>query len=90
LSISFSAVDGHMLLPTLSGIAASTGSACSSSSLKPSYILTAVGLSDNEARASIRLSFGRYTTDSDIDTVIKEITTKVPKLVEAGSMWNVK
>lgn len=90
LSISFSSVDGHMLLPTLSGIAASTGSACSSTSLKPSYILKAVGLSDNEARSSIRLSFGRYTTDSDIETVIKEITSKVPKLVAAGSMWNVK
>lgn len=90
LSISFENVDGHMLLPTLDGIAASTGSACSSSNLEPSYILKAIGLSDEVARASIRLSFGRFTTESDIDTVISEITTKVPKLVEAGSMWKVK
>lgn len=90
LSISFDGVDGHMLLPTLSNIAASTGSACSSSDLKPSYILKAIGLSDDEARASLRLSFGRFTKDEDIDILINEITTKVPKLVEAGSMWNVR
>lgn len=90
LSISFKGVDGHMLLPTLDRIAASTGSACSSANLKPSYILKAVGLSDDEARASIRLSFGRFTTEDDIDVVIDEITTKVPALIEQGSMWNVK
>lgn len=90
LSVSFEGVDGHMLLPTLSGIAASTGSACSSANLKPSYILKAIGHSDELARASIRLSFGRFTTEEDIDRVIEEITTKVPALVEAGSMWNVK
>ena len=71
-------------------IAASTGSACSSSDLKPSYILKAIGLSDDEARASLRLSFGRFTKDDDIDVLINEITKKVPKLVEAGSMWNVR
>lgn len=60
LSISFDGVDGHMLLPTLSNIAAST-EASSSSDLKPSYILKAIGLSDDEARASLRLSFGRFT-----------------------------
>ena len=43
-----------------------------------------------EARASLRLSFGRFTKDEDIDILINEITTKVPKLVEAGSMWNVR
>lgn len=90
LSISFEGVDGHMLLPTLSGIAASTGSACSSANLKPSYILKAIGHSDELARASVRLSFGRFTTQKDIDTVIKEITEKVPKLLQAGSMWTVK
>ena len=90
LSLSFDGIDGHMLLPTLSGIAASTGSACSSTSLEPSYILKAIGHSDNLARASIRLSFGRFTQDSEIDTVIEEITTKIPKLREAGTMWKVK
>ena len=54
------------------------------------YILKAIGLSDDEARASLRLSFGRFTKDDDIDVLINEITTKVPKLVEAGSMWNVR
>ncbi len=90
LSLSFEGIDGHMLLPTLSEIAASTGSACSSANLEPSYILKAIGHSDNLARASIRLSFGRFTKDSEIDTVIEEIKTKIPKLQEAGSMWKVK
>lgn len=90
LSISFENIDGHMLLPTLSAIAASTGSACSSSNLKPSYILKAIGLSDEMARASIRLSFGRFTTQEDIDTVVNELNDKIPKLRESGSMWNVR
>ena len=79
-----------MLLPTLSAIAASTGSACSSSNLKPSYILKAIGLSDEMARASIRLSFGRFTTKDQIDTVVNELNDKIPKLRESGSMWNVR
>ena len=89
ISISFENIDGHMLLPTLSAIAASTGSACSSSNLKPSYILKAIGLSDEMARASIRLSFGRFTTKDQIDTVVNELNDKIPKLRESGSMWNV-
>ena len=90
ISISFENIDGHMLLPTLSAIAASTGSACSSSNLKPSYILKAIGLSDEMARASIRLSFGRFTTKDQIDTVVNELNDKIPKLRESGSMWNVR
>lgn len=80
LSVSFDGVDGSKLLPTLNGIAASTGSACSSSDLKPSYILKAIGLSDEMARASLRLSIGRFTTDEEIDRAIAEITAKVPRL----------
>ncbi len=80
LSISFEGIDGRMLLPTLSGIAVSTGSACSSSSLEPSYILKAIGHSDDLARASLRISFGRFTTDADVDTLIEEIRTKVPAM----------
>ena len=79
-----------MLLPTLSNIAVSTGSACASSSLKPSYILTAIGRTDDEARSSLRISFGRFTTKSDIECAIEEILQKIPKLYKAGSMWTVK
>ncbi len=80
LSVSFEGVDGRMLLPTLSGIAVSTGSACSSSSLEPSYILKAIGHSDELARASLRISFGRFTTDADVETLIEEIRIKVPAM----------
>ncbi|MGN0916225.1 MAG: cysteine desulfurase family protein [Succinivibrio sp.] len=90
LSLSFENVDGHMLLPTLSRIAASTGSACSSKDLKPSYILKAIGHSDDLARSSIRLSFGRFTTQEEIDVVISELKDKIPKLQAAGSMWTVR
>lgn len=89
LSVSFEGIDGHMLLPTLSRVAASTGSACSSSDLKPSYILTAIGHSDDLARASLRLSFGRFTTDAEIEVLIDEICKKIPKLHQTGSMWTV-
>ncbi len=90
LSVSFKDIDAHMLLPTLSNIAVSTGSACASSSLKPSYILTAIGRTDDEARSSLRISFGRFTTKSDIECAIEEILQKIPKLYKAGSMWTVK
>ncbi len=82
LSVSFNHLDGRKLLPTLTGIAASTGSACASADLKPSYILTAVGLSDEQARASLRLSFGRFTTKSEIEAAAAEICLKVPKLIQ--------
>ena len=89
ISASFQGIDGHMLLPTLSGIAASTGSACSSAELKPSYVLKAIGLSDDLARASIRLSLGRFSTKEDIEKVALELKSKIATLKAAGSMWTV-
>ena len=80
LSVSFENIDGHKLLPTLSRIATSTGSACSSASLEPSYILKAIGHSDTLARASLRLSFGRFTKNEDIEICIEELNTKIPTL----------
>ena len=85
LSVSFEGVDGRMLLPALDGICASTGSACSSSSLEPSYILKAIGHSDELARASLRLSFGRFTTVEEVERLINELTSKVPLLAKTGS-----
>ena len=85
LSVSFEGVDGRMLLPSLDGICASTGSACSSSSLEPSYILKAIGHSDELARASLRLSFGRFTTVEEVERLINELTSKVPLLAKTGS-----
>ncbi len=80
LSVSFEGINGRLLLPTLNGIAASAGSACASADLKPSYILTAIGHSDELARASIRLSLGRFTTSEEIDLAIKELQQKIPAL----------
>ena len=90
ISASFAGIDGRMLLPTLSGIAASTGSACSSAELKPSYVLKAIGHSDELARASIRLSLGRFTTEEEVKRVAEELKTKVAALKASGSMWQIK
>lgn len=86
LSVSFKNIDGRKLLPELSAyVAASAGSACSSSDLKPSYVLTAVGLDDDLARASLRLSLGRYTTPQEIDEAAAAIAMVVKKLRGKGA-----
>ena len=90
ISASFAGIDGRMLLPSLSGIAASTGSACSSAELKPSYVLKAIGHSDELARASIRLSLGRFTTEQEVKQAADELKTKVAALQASGSMWQVR
>ncbi len=81
LSVSFRGIDGRRLLPELSTrVAASAGSACSSSDLRPSYVLTAIGLDDDVARASLRLSIGRFTTKEEVDTAAEAIAQAVEKL----------
>lgn len=80
LSVSFTGIDGRKLLPSLKDVACSTGSACASADLKPSYILTGIGLPDDVARASLRLSLGRFTTAEEIDRAITDITNAVMKL----------
>ncbi|MDD7023110.1 MAG: cysteine desulfurase family protein [Aeromonadales bacterium] len=81
LSVSFQGIDGRRLLPELSlRVAASAGSACSSSDLKPSYVLTAIGLPDDLARASLRLSLGRFTTAQEVDEAAAAIRQAVDKL----------
>ncbi len=80
LSVSFKGIDGSKLMPTLSGVACSTGSACSSADLKPSYILTGIGLDDALARASLRLSWGRFTKEQEIDEAVSAIAKAVKAL----------
>jgi cysteine desulfurase len=73
LNVSFTGVDGEILLASLAQLAVSSGSACNSASVAPSYVLKALGVPDELAHAGIRFSVGRYTTEDDIDFTISEI-----------------
>ena len=80
LNVSFEGVDGDMLMVSLRNLAVSTGSACTSASVEPSYVLRAIGVSRELAHASIRFSLGRFTTEEEIDYAIGVIQTEVPDL----------
>lgn len=80
VNITFDQVDGETLLSALRDLAVSTGSACTSASVDPSYVLTSLGLNDQQAHASLRFSFGRYTTEDEIAYAAQKITTVVPSL----------
>jgi cysteine desulfurase len=73
---------------SLKGLAVSSGSACTSASLEPSYVLRALGLNDEMAHSSIRFSIGRFTTEQDIDEAVAEIRTAVTKLRELSPLWD--
>ena len=87
LNISFNYVEGESLIMAIKGIAVSSGSACTSASLEPSYVLRALGRSDELAHSSIRFSIGRYTKESDIDYTIKLLKEKIGKLRELSPLW---
>ncbi|HDO19209.1 MAG TPA: cysteine desulfurase NifS [Thermoplasmatales archaeon] len=86
----FTAIEGESLILSLDerGIAASTGSACSSKKLKPSHVLLAIGLSPVEAHGSLRLTLGRYNTQDDVDYVLEVLPEVVNKLREMSPLWN--
>ncbi len=88
LNISFAFVEGESLLMSLKDLAVSSGSACTSASLEPSYVLRALGLSDELAHSSIRFSFGRFTTEEEIDHAIGQLKTAVDKLRELSPLWD--
>lgn len=88
LNISFNYVEGESLMMSLSDIAVSSGSACTSASLEPSYVLRALGLNDELAHSSIRFSIGRYTTEADIDYTIDLVKRAVHKLRELSPLWD--
>lgn len=87
LNISFAYVEGESLMMSLGGLAVSSGSACTSASLEPSYVLRALGLSDELAHSSIRFSIGRFTTEADVDAVIASIRSAVEKLRTLSPLW---
>lgn len=80
LNVSFAGVDGEQLLLMLRELAVSTGSACTSASLEPSYVLKAIGVSDELAHSALRFSFGRFTTDADVDFAIDKVVTTVREM----------
>ncbi|WP_261843981.1 IscS subfamily cysteine desulfurase [Aliamphritea ceti] len=88
LNVSFNYVEGESLLMSLKDLAVSSGSACTSASLEPSYVLRALGLNDEMAHSSIRFSIGRFTTEKDIDDAVEQIRTAVSKLRELSPLWD--
>jgi len=88
LNISFAYVEGESLIMALKDMAVSSGSACTSASLEPSYVLRALGLNDELAHSSIRFSLGRYTTEAEIDYVIGVINNSIDKLREMSPLWD--
>ena len=87
LNISFNFVEGESLMMAIKDVAVSSGSACTSASLEPSYVLRALGRSDELAHSSIRFSVGRFTTEAEIDAVVKLLQEKIGKLRELSPLW---
>ncbi len=88
LNVSFNYVEGESLIMAIKDLAVSSGSACTSASLEPSYVLRALGRSDELAHSSIRFTFGRFTTEEDVDFTINLIKEKVAKLRELSPLWD--
>ncbi|MES2186927.1 MAG: IscS subfamily cysteine desulfurase [Pseudomonadota bacterium] len=87
LNMSFNYVEGESLIMGIKGLAVSSGSACTSASLEPSYVLRALGRSDELAHSSLRMTIGRFTTEEEIDYAISTIRQNVAKLRELSPLW---
>ncbi|AFZ83564.1 cysteine desulfurase [Candidatus Kinetoplastibacterium blastocrithidii TCC012E] len=87
LNVSFNYVEGESLIMALKNLAVSSGSACTSASLEPSYVLRALGRSDELAHSSIRFTLGRFSCENDIAFAIQELNTHVSKLREMSPLW---
>ncbi len=88
LNVSFNFVEGESLMMSLKGIAVSSGSACTSASLEPSYVLRALGRSDELAHSSIRFTLGRFSTEEEVDYTVKSVRNAVEKLRELSPLWD--
>ena len=87
LNISFNYVEGESLIMGVKGLAVSSGSACTSASLEPSYVLRALGRSDELAHSSLRMTIGRFTTVAEIDYAVATLQDRVAKLRELSPLW---
>ena len=87
LNVSFNFVEGESLIMAIKDVAVSSGSACTSASLEPSYVLRALGRNDELAHSSIRFSFGRFTTEEEIDFLVNLLHEKIGKLRELSPLW---
>jgi cysteine desulfurase len=88
LNVSFNYVEGESLIMALKDMAVSSGSACTSSSLEPSYVLRALGRNDELAHSSLRFTIGRFTTQEEVDYIIEKVREKVSKLRELSPLWD--
>ncbi|MBC7662673.1 MAG: aminotransferase class V-fold PLP-dependent enzyme, partial [Caulobacter sp.] len=88
LNISFNYVEGESLIMGVKGLAVSSGSACTSASLEPSYVLRALGRSDELAHSSLRMTIGRFTTEQEIDSAIAMLKDTVARLRELSPLWD--
>ncbi|CAG9261412.1 cysteine desulfurase [Burkholderia cepacia] len=88
LNVSFNFVEGESLIMGIKGVAVSSGSACTSASLEPSYVLRALGRSDELAHSSIRFTLGRFTTEAEVDSVIAQVRDTVGKLRALSPLWD--
>ena len=87
LNVSFNYVEGESLIMAIKDVAVSSGSACTSASLEPSYVLRALGRSDELAHSSIRFTVGRFTTEEEIDYTVGLLKQKISKLRELSPLW---
>jgi cysteine desulfurase len=87
LNVSFNYVEGESLIMAVKDIAVSSGSACTSASLEPSYVLRALGRSDELAHSSIRFTLGKFTTQEEVDYAVDLVKAKVAKLRELSPLW---
>jgi cysteine desulfurase len=87
LNMSFNFVEGESLMMAMKGVAVSSGSACTSASLEPSYVLRALGRPDELAHSSIRFTVGRFTTEADINATVDLVVRNVRKLRDLSPLW---
>jgi cysteine desulfurase len=88
INVSIAFVEGESLIMSLKDLAVSSGSACTSASLEPSYVLRALGLNDELAHSSLRFSFGRFTTEEDVDVAVEQLRHATEKLRELSPLWD--